>query len=239
MRHYNYEELGEDCTSEDILALEKNFGLQNVEWKFSHCCVQEVNLRAFYALMRYLTTLGTLIVKSDDGELEACLQVAERSLRMQGRPRGRVEDRDQVGFQDDDLLLEINDQDKDKFNVAIYCVNCHYYNPENITIKEASDPMAYPRAVYLVQAIRKAPLKVFKSGSATGPTSGELVSLTGISPPEEDNSNEEDEGSSSEDKDQEEEEEESEDNEDSEDGDGEYKDSESEDEAEDLELGDE
>lgn len=58
MRHYNFEELGEDCTPEDILALEKILGLQNVEWKFGNDCVEEVNRRAFYALMRYLTTLG-------------------------------------------------------------------------------------------------------------------------------------------------------------------------------------
>ncbi|MCJ1344555.1 hypothetical protein MMC31_002758, partial [Peltigera leucophlebia] len=109
--------------------------------------------------------------------------------------------------------------------------------PKNVTIEEASDPMARPRAFYLNKATKKAPLKVFKSGSATGPTAGELVGLTRESPPGEDNIDEGDESSSNEDKEQEDEEEESEDNEQSEDGDGMYGGSESEDEAEDTELG--
>lgn len=79
--------------------------------------------------------------------------------------------------------LQVAERDKDKFNVVLYCVNCHYYRPKNVTIEEASDPMARPRAFYLNKAIKKAPLKVFKSGSATGPTAGELVGLTRESPP--------------------------------------------------------
>ena len=94
-----------------------------------------------------------LTVKSEDEELEACLHVAERSLRMHGRPRGRVEDGDQAGFQDDVILLEIDDQDKDKFNAVLYCLNCHYYWPDNVSIEEASDPMAHPRAPFLWDAI--------------------------------------------------------------------------------------
>lgn len=58
MWHYNFKELGEDCILEDVLALEKILGLQNVEWKFGNDCIEEVNLRAFYTLMRYLTTFG-------------------------------------------------------------------------------------------------------------------------------------------------------------------------------------
>ncbi|MCJ1349971.1 hypothetical protein MMC31_008214 [Peltigera leucophlebia] len=97
----------------------------------------------------------TLIVKSQDDELEAYLKVAERSLRIQDRPRGRVEDRDQVGFQDDVIILEINDQDKYKFNTFLYCVNCHYYLPKNVSSEEASDPMVYTRSKFLSLAIKK------------------------------------------------------------------------------------
>lgn len=61
-----------------------------------------------------------LIVDSEEGKLEACLHVAERSLRIQGGPRARVEDGDHVGFQDDVILLGINGQNKDKFNTVSY-----------------------------------------------------------------------------------------------------------------------
>lgn len=123
-------------------------------------------------------------MKSGDEELEACLHVAERSLRMHGRPRERVEDGDQAGFQDDVILLEIDDQDKDKFNAVLYCVNCHYYWPDNVSIEEASNPMAHPRAPFLWDAIMSGgPIKVYKSGSASGITAGYLVSLADQSPP--------------------------------------------------------
>lgn len=61
-----------------------------------------------------------LIVDNEEGKLEACLHAAERSLRIQGRPRARVEDGDQVGFQDGVILLGINGQNKDKSNTVSY-----------------------------------------------------------------------------------------------------------------------
>lgn len=59
-------------------------------------------------------------MESEEGKLEACLHAAERSLRIQGRPRARVEDGDQLGFQDGVILLGINCQNKDKFNTVPY-----------------------------------------------------------------------------------------------------------------------
>ncbi len=125
-----------------------------------------------------------LVVKTEDEELKAILKVAERYLRSQGRPIGRLEDRDQVGFQDEIILLEIGVQDIDKFNTVLYCVNCHCYMPDNVNEEEAADPMAYLRGYYLAHAIRKeGPIKVYKFGSATGLTTGHLISVEYASPP--------------------------------------------------------
>ena len=55
-------------------------------------------------------------MKTEDGELEANLQVARRYLRAQGRPIGRLEGGDQLGFQDEVILLEIGVQYKIKIN---------------------------------------------------------------------------------------------------------------------------
>ena len=72
----------------------------------------------------------TLVVKSDDGELAANLEVVERSLRIQGRPKGRVKDGSEIGFEDEVVsVLKINDQDSHKFNEFLYCLNCHHFGP--------------------------------------------------------------------------------------------------------------
>ena len=58
MRHYTFEVFGADGSPEDILALTKILGLQDVEWRFGNNCAQEIRERIIYALKRYLTTLG-------------------------------------------------------------------------------------------------------------------------------------------------------------------------------------
>lgn len=125
-----------------------------------------------------------LVVKTEDGELEAILKVAGRYVRGQGRPVGRLEDGDKVGYEDEIILLEIGVQDIHKFNTLLYCVNCHYYMPGNVSKEEASDPMAFPRGTFLQRAMRaEGPIKVYKFGSATGLTTGHLVNIDHESPP--------------------------------------------------------
>lgn len=58
IRHHDFEELGEYDSPEDISALGKVFGLQDVEWSSGYDRVAEIHERAFRALLRYLTTLG-------------------------------------------------------------------------------------------------------------------------------------------------------------------------------------
>lgn len=125
-----------------------------------------------------------LVVKTEDGELEAILKVTERYVRAQKRPIGRLEDGDRVGYEDEVILLEIGVQDIHKFNTLLYCVNCHYYMPGNVSKEEASDPTAFPRASLLKRAINaEGPIKVYKLGSATGLTTGHLVNIDFESPP--------------------------------------------------------
>lgn len=75
--------------------------------------------------------------------MEANLKVAGRYIRAQGRPIGRLEAGDEVGFQDEVILLEIGVQDIGKFNTLSYCVNCHYYKPGNVSKEEASSLPLY------------------------------------------------------------------------------------------------
>lgn len=58
IRHHDFEELGEYDSPEDLSALEKVFGLQDIEWSSECDRGAEIHDRAFSALMRYLTTLG-------------------------------------------------------------------------------------------------------------------------------------------------------------------------------------
>lgn len=125
-----------------------------------------------------------LVVKIEDGELEAILKVAGRYVRAQGRPIWRIEDGEKVGFEDEVILLEIGVEDIQKFNTLLYCVNCHYYKHRNVSKEEASDPMAYSRVGSLARAIRaEGSIKVYKLGSATGLTIGHLVKIGYKSPP--------------------------------------------------------
>lgn len=87
----------------------------------------------------------TLVVKTDDEELATSLEVAERSLRIQGRPRGRVEDGSEIGFEDEVVLLKINDQDSHKLNEFLYCLNCHHFGPD-ASKEHAADHLAYLRS---------------------------------------------------------------------------------------------
>ncbi len=125
-----------------------------------------------------------LVGKTEDGELEAILKVTGRYVRVQGRPIGRLADGERVGYEDEVILLEIGVQDIHKFNTLLYCVNCHYYMPGNVSKEEASDPTACPRARLLERIIRaEGPIKLYKLGSGTGLTTGHLVNIDYKSPP--------------------------------------------------------
>ena len=124
----------------------------------------------------------TLVVKTDDDELATSLEVAEMSLRIQGRPRGRVEEGSELGFKDVVVLLKINDQESHRFKELLYCLNCHHFGPE--ASKEcAADSLAYLRSWTLLKHITGKQLKVYKSGATTGRTSGCLVDIFFESPP--------------------------------------------------------
>lgn len=58
LRHNDFETYGENNTMEDTLALEKIFGLQDVEWESDFRRAEETSERALLALMKYLTKLG-------------------------------------------------------------------------------------------------------------------------------------------------------------------------------------
>lgn len=58
LRYHDFESQGEYNTLEDTLALEKIFGLQDIEWDSDADRAMETCERAFRALLRYLTQLG-------------------------------------------------------------------------------------------------------------------------------------------------------------------------------------
>lgn len=123
-----------------------------------------------------------LVVKTDDDELATSLEVAEMSLRIQGRPRGRMEDGSELGFEDEVVLLKINDQNSHKFKEFLYCPNCHHFGLE-ASKERAADPLAYLRSWPLLKHITGKQLKVYKSGATTGRTSRCLVDIHFKSPP--------------------------------------------------------
>lgn len=58
LQYHDFESQGKYNTLEDNLALEKIFGLQDIEWDSDADRADEIYERAFSALMRYLTKLG-------------------------------------------------------------------------------------------------------------------------------------------------------------------------------------
>ena len=76
LRYHNFESEGEYNTLEDTLALEKIFGLQDIEWDSDADRAMETCERAFRALLRYLTKLGYFSLSTTLGRVADLLITA-------------------------------------------------------------------------------------------------------------------------------------------------------------------
>jgi hypothetical protein len=145
-----------------------------------------------------------LIVKGHGGEI--ALQVAQKSVRVNGRPIGRMDE--SVHFRDDCAFLKIPPSKLSSFHHRIPCVNPHHYDVDKPAVEKPGDPLYLSRRGTFDDLLAgDRHIIVYKQGASTGLTMGFFEEIL-LAPPlgwysakEEDDEDDEDDDASDDDQD--------------------------------------